>query len=156
MTLSDSERHELQQALEAKLGQRATELFMSTVPPPGDDPASRRDVSDAAQVLRGEVESVRGELESVRGEVGSLRTEVRADIGSLREDMRAGLAAMGEAVTTLSHDVRNLGVRMDAEFVAVRGEIKAEGGRVRSQMWLGSFTAAATAGALVLAAVTLT
>ena len=67
MSLSDSERHELQQALEAALGanERPT-LFMSTVPPPGDDPATRRDVSDAAQVLRGEIESVRGEVESLR------------------------------------------------------------------------------------------
>ena len=79
----------------------------------------------------------------------------RGEIGSFRDELRTGLAAMGEAVTTLSHDVRNLGVRMDAEFVAVRGEIKAEGGHVRSQMWLGTFTAAATTGALVIAAVTL-
>ena len=99
---------------------------MTTVPGPDDEPASRRDVSDSAQVLR-------AEIESVRAEVG----EVRADI------------------TNLTNEVRNLGVRIDAEFVAVRGEMAAQGGRLLSQMWLSSFSAAATAGALVLAAVAL-
>ena len=65
---------------------------------------------------------------------------------SERDELRESLqASLGKAVTTLSHGVRNLGVRMDAEFVAVRGEIKAEGGHVRSQMWLGTFIARATA-----------
>lgn len=126
MALSESERDELRESLQAALGPRGASLFMSTLPDPDDEPASRRDVSDSAQVLRGEIESVRGEIESVRGDIA-----------------------------TLTHEVRNLGVRMDAEFVAVRGEMAVQGGRLLSQMWLSSFTAAATAGALVLAAVSL-
>jgi hypothetical protein len=119
MALSESERDELRESLQAALGPRGASLFMSTLPSPDDEPASRRDVSDSAQVLRGEIESVRGDI------------------------------------ATLTHEVRNLGVRMDAEFVAVRGEMAVQGGRLLSQMWLSSFTAAATAGALVLAAVSL-
>ena len=133
MSLSESERDELRQSSQAALGPRGATLFMSTLHDPDDEPASRRDVSDSAQVLSGEIESVRREVAEMRGE----------------------MSEMGSGITSLTHEVRNMGVRVEAEFVAVRGEMAAQGGRLLAQIWLSSFTAAATAGALVLAAVTL-
>src|SRR5579885_2595040 len=83
--VSDEERRELYQALEALLGGRPAATMMELLPPVGWADVARQ--SDLVAV-RGEMAQLRGEL---KGEMAELRGEVRALLPRL---IAANIASM--------------------------------------------------------------
>ena len=81
--VSDQERRELYQALEALLGGGPAGTMMELLPPVGWADVARQ--SDLVAV-RGEMAQLRGEL---KGEMAELRAELRGEMAELRGEVKA-------------------------------------------------------------------
>ncbi len=78
--VSDQDRRELYEALEAQLGRGPAATLMELLPPVGWSDLARQ--SDLVAV-RGDIAEVRGEIGEVRGEIA----EVRGEIGEVRGEL---------------------------------------------------------------------
>ena len=75
MSVSDRDRRELYDRLEATLGRPEASTLMELLPPVGWGDVARQ----------GDLVAVRGEIAELRGETAELRSELRGDVSLLRD-----------------------------------------------------------------------
>ena len=91
MSVSDRDRRELYDRLEATLGRPEASTLMELLPPVGwGDVARQGDLV----ALRGEMAELRGEMAELRGEMAELRSELRGDMAELRSELRGDMAEL--------------------------------------------------------------
>ena len=131
MSISESQRHQLYQRLEAVLGREEATTLMEHLPPVGwADVATKQDLEHLGQVmdlrlrdeanllrlemagmrtdltqqigeLRGEFGELRGEFGELRGELGEIRGEIGALRGDLFREQRNLIASLVAAQTAM-------------------------------------------------------
>jgi predicted nuclease with TOPRIM domain len=134
MSISESERHQLYQRLEAVLGREEANTLMEHLPPVGwADVATKQDLEHLGQVfdlrlrdeanllrlemagmrtdLTQQIGELRGEFGELRGEFGELRGEfgeLRGEFGELRGELGELRGEVGALRGDLFREQRNL------------------------------------------------
>ena len=111
MTITESTRHRLHQALIASLGEEEAATLMEHLPPVGwADVATRTDLEHLSVATKADVENLRVETKAdialLRMEFENLRVETRADIENLRVETKAEFAAVHDRITTTAAEIR--------------------------------------------------
>ena len=103
MTITEAERHQLYQRLEAVLGPDEATTLMEHLPPVGwADVATKRDLDHLEQVLRADLSNSELRLESrLRGELDATESRLRGELRDGLRDQRHVMFALFGANTAV-------------------------------------------------------
>ncbi len=105
MTITESTRHQLHQALIASLGEEEASTLMEHLPPVGwADVATKTDIENLRAATSAEFTNVRLEIENLRiatqGDIANLRIATKADITSVNDKLDTTAAQIRAELAT--------------------------------------------------------
>ncbi len=131
MSMTNAERHDLHKGLEEFLGEKRANILMEHIPPVGwADLATKRDLDNLEERLRGEFRHEIGEL---RHEVGTLLTDQRYDMRQLRSELQLQIAGLR---SELHHGTTETRSELQLEIAGLRSELHHGTTETRSELQL--------------------
>lgn len=113
MSVSDSDRRDLFDRLEAVLGQPGASVLMELLPPVGWADVARQ----------GDITGLRGEMAELRGDLHGEMAELRGEMAELRADLHGGMAELRGEMGELRGEMAELRSELRGDMAALRAHV---------------------------------
>lgn len=125
MSVSETDRLELHQAIRGVIGVRPAEIFMECIIPRDWDSVVRVDQFNAFHAeMRAEFADLRAEFEILRGDVTQENSSLRAEFAALRADVTQENSSLRAEFADLRAEFEILRANVTSQIAELRAEMK--------------------------------